>query len=144
MSAGTKIGVAVLSVALLGPPLFPTAGACAEAVAAASVEELSPEEAYRWLRENGSRDDVVLLDVRTPAEYQGEHIEGSVQIDFQSATFRQELEKMDRGKRYLVYCRTGNRSGKAVSLMQELRFREIRHLSGGIVKWKEAGLPTQR
>jgi rhodanese-related sulfurtransferase len=134
----------LLSTALLGAPFFPAAGAAAEAVEAAFVKNLSPEEASAWIRENESRGDVVLLDVRTPQEYSGERIAGAVLIDYLSGTFREELERMDRGKRYLVYCRTGNRSEKAVTLMKELRFREIRHLSGGIVKWKDAGLPTAR
>lgn len=135
---------ALLSVVLAGIPVLPAAGAAGDAVRPATVENLSPEEASAWIRKNGSGDDFVLLDVRTPAEYQAERIAGSVLADFQSATFREELEKMDRGKRYLVYCRTGNRSGKAISIMKELQFRDIRHLSGGIVKWKEAGLPTVR
>lgn len=143
MSATTNIVRALVSVALLGVPFFP-AGAAGDPLEAAAAGHLSPEEASAWIRENGSGDDFVLLDVRTPAEYRSERIAGSILIDFQSGAFREELERMDRGKRYLVYCRTGNRSGKAVSLMKELGFREIRHLSGGIVKWKEAGLPTVR
>ncbi|HEY7528636.1 MAG TPA: rhodanese-like domain-containing protein, partial [Candidatus Deferrimicrobiaceae bacterium] len=88
--------------------------------------------------------DFVLLDVRTPNEYREEHLQGAVSIDFLSGSFRQDLERLERGKTYLVYCRTGNRSGKAVSTMKELRFPNVLHMSGGILKWKEAGLPTVR
>ena len=144
MPARDDIARALLSLALLGVPSFPAGGVAAEAVEAASVENLSPEEASAWIRENGSRGDFVLLDVRTPQEYRDERIAGALLIDYLSESFREDLGSMDRGKRYLIYCRTGNRSGKAVSLMKELRFREVRHLSGGIVKWKEQGLPTVR
>lgn len=96
------------------------------------------------IREEGSHGDFVLLDVRTPQEYRDGHIAGAVLVDYNSASFKEELGRLDPGKTYLVYCRTGNRSGKAISLMMELRFRKVRHLSGGITKWKEEGLPTVR
>ena len=117
MSAKKDVARMLLLVALLGVPFFPAAGAAGESVEAASFENLTPEEAAAWLRENGSRGDVVLLDVRTPQEFRGERIPGAVLIDYLSATFREELGRMDRGKRYLVYCRTGSRSDKAVSAL---------------------------
>jgi rhodanese-related sulfurtransferase len=144
MWARKDIAMALASVALLGAP-FPWQGrAAAEVAGLASVDNLSPEEAAARIRENGPSGDLVLLDVRTPQEYRDGHIAGAVLIDYTSSSFKEELGRLDPGKTYLVYCRTGNRSGKAISLMKELRFRKVHHLSGGITKWKEEGLPTVR
>jgi rhodanese-related sulfurtransferase len=132
------------SAALLGAPCYWQGRAAAEAAGSAPVDNLSPEEAAAMIREKDSHADFVLLDVRTPQEYRDGHIAGAVLIDYTSSSFKEELGKLDQGKTYLVYCRTGNRSEKAISLMKELRFRRLRHLSGGITKWKEEGLPTVR
>ena len=54
------------------------------------------------------------------------------------------MAKLDRGKTYLVYCRTGNRTKGALKVMRELGFLSVLHLSSGITKWKEEGFPTAR
>jgi rhodanese-related sulfurtransferase len=144
MRAWKNIAMVLASATLLGAPCDWQGRAAAETAGSASVDNLSPEEAAAMIREKGSHGDFVLLDVRTPQEYRDGHIAGAVLIDYTSASFKEELGRLDPGKTYLVYCRTGNRSGKAISLMKELRFRNLRHLSGGITKWKEEGLPTVR
>lgn len=140
MKAWKNIAAILLSTMLAGFPVFPDV----EAAEDPGISERSPKEAAAMIRDYGSGKNFVLLDVRTPAEHGTERIDGAVLIDYFSPSFRDELEKLDRGKTYLVYCRTGNRSGKAVKVMKELGFHDIHHLSGGIVKWKEDGLPTER
>jgi len=103
---------------------------------------LSPAEARELIGKRAGGADFVLLDVRTPEEFQEERLRGAMDIDFLSDAFREELVKLDRGKTYLVYCRTGNRSNGALKVMREERFRDVYHLDGGITKWKEAGFPT--
>lgn len=111
---------------------------------AAGFREATPSEASAVLESRRGTPGFVLLDVRTPAEFAEERIDGSVNLDFQSKSFRDELGKLDREATYLLYCRSGNRSGKALKVMQELGFRDVIHLSAGIVQWKEKGLPTVR
>lgn len=105
---------------------------------------LSPVEARERIERSAGNPDFVLLDVRTPGEFRTERIGGAVLIDYNSSDFRAETARLDRGKTYLVYCRTGNRSAGALRVMKEEGFRNVYHLDGGIVKWKEAGLPTQK
>ena len=49
---------------------------------------------------------------------------------------------MDKSKTYLIYCRSGNRSGQALDIMEELNFREVYNMMGGILEWEAEGLPT--
>jgi len=144
MQAGNHIAVFLASMVLLGIPFRWHGEAAAEAQGPGAVENLSPKEAAALIRENGSRRDFVLLDVRTPQEYRDGRIAGAVLVDYTSGSFKEEMGGLDRGKTYLVYCRTGNRSGKAAAIMKEMQFKKVLHLSGGITKWKEEGLPTVR
>ncbi|MNK04054.1 Thiosulfate sulfurtransferase PspE precursor [compost metagenome] len=78
--------------------------------------------------------DKVLLDVRTPAEFQSGNLPKSVNIDFMGADFKNKMEKLDKSKTYFVYCRSGNRSGQAVSMMNKLGLTSF-NLVGGIDAW---------
>lgn len=84
----------------------------------------------------------VILDVRTLPEFTGEHLENALNLDYHAETFPDALNELDKNKTYLIYCRTGRRSGIALGIMKELNFREVYNMLGGIVQWKEAGLPT--
>lgn len=69
--------------------------------------------------------DVTYVDVRTPEEYNQGHIEGALNIDFRQDNFAEEINKLDKGRKYLVYCRSGNRSGQAVEIMRGLGFTDV-------------------
>lgn len=85
--------------------------------------------------------DLVLLDVRTPEEFAEGHLEGAVLIDFYDADFAEQLAALDPTVAYLVYCRSGNRSGQAMSVMDDLQFTSAVNVDGGIIAWAAAGLP---
>lgn len=80
-----------------------------------------------------------LIDVRTPKEFEEGHIENAKNIDFYSDTFKEEITKLDPNKPLLLYCRSGGRSGKTSKMLQELGFKKVYDLEGGILKWKEKG-----
>jgi rhodanese-related sulfurtransferase len=84
--------------------------------------------------------DLVILDVRTVGEYTEEHIEGAINIPV--GELEDRLEELDKTWELLVYCRTGNRSSSAVKILEDNGYTKIFHMTGGIVKWKEAGYPT--
>jgi rhodanese-related sulfurtransferase len=84
--------------------------------------------------------DLVVLDVRTPEEFAEGHLEDAVLIDFYDADFADQLAALERDVPYLVYCRSGNRSGEAMSMMEELGFTSAVDVDGGIVAWAAAGL----
>jgi len=89
-----------------------------------------------------ARDDVVVIDVRTPEEYDEGHLEGATRIGLADADFRDQLDELDRDASYLVYCRSDNRSGQAVAVMNEMGFTTVWDMDGGIVAWSEAGQPV--
>ena len=106
-------------------------------------EEMEPKEVFTILEKHRDNPDFVILDVRTPEEYDGGHIENAYLLNFRSDSFKDELEKMDKNKKYYVYCRTGRRSRKAVKLMKERGYNEAHNVIGGIDKWKRNRLPIE-
>ena len=106
------------------------------------IEDVNLEEAFALMEDNRSNQNFVIIDVRTPEEYANGHIEKAINLDFYSETFKDELDKLDRDKVYLIYCRSGNRSGQALNMMAELGFSEVYNMLGGMARWEEVGLPT--
>ncbi len=106
------------------------------------IENITPQEAFTLIQDNQNNPNFVIIDVRTPEEVADGYIENAVNIDFYSETFRDEINRLDKDKTYLIYCRSGNRSVKALNIMEELNFQEVYNMSGGIIKWKAEGLPT--
>ena len=107
-----------------------------------TIENITPQEAFTLIQNNQNNPDFVIIDVRTPQEFAEEHIENAINIDFRSQVFRDELNKLDKNKTYLIYCRSGGRSGNALNIMEELNFEEVYNMSGGIIVWNTEGLPT--
>lgn len=108
------------------------------------IEAITAPEALALIENNRNNREFVIIDVRTPEEFAKGHIENAVNIDFYSAIFRDDLDKLDKDKTYLIYCRSGRRSGLAVPMMQELDFMEIYDMLGGIVSWVAEGFATTR
>lgn len=82
-------------------------------------------------------ENTVLIDVRTPDEYAEGHIPNALNINFNAPDFAEQMEKMDKSKIYLVYCRSGARSGRAADLMSSSGFNTIYTLQGGVLGWNE-------
>ena len=107
-----------------------------------TLEDIGVQEAFELIQSNQGNPDFVIVDIRTPEEFNEGHIENSVNTDFYSETFREELDKFDKSKTYFIYCRSGNRSGRAMPVMKELGFQEVYNLSAGIKDWIAEGLPV--
>jgi len=119
--------------------------AVATTVAAGSpVANVTVGRAQKLIKEHAGKADFVILDVRTPEEFFEGHIDRAVNLDVQSPAFAKGLRALNRNRSYLVYCRTGNRSRRAILAMEELGFRSIFHMTEGIVKWKQQNLPLAR
>ena len=79
-----------------------------------------------------SNPNAVLVDVRTPAEFDASHIQGAINVDYENSNFGSEVKKLDASKTYFVYCRSGNRSSKSIVIMKDSGIKNIYDLQGGI------------
>lgn len=73
-----------------------------------------------------------LLDVRTPQEYNGGHIEGALNIPVDDLD--RHMSELPKDKPIVVHCQSGRRSARAVSMLQSAGFKEVYDL-GGIGNW---------
>lgn len=78
---------------------------------------------------------VVLIDVRTAAEFRQGAIGKAQNMDIMDRNFTHKITALDKDKTYLLYCRSGNRSGSACSIMSDAGFTNVYNLSGGIMSW---------
>ncbi|WP_304999627.1 rhodanese-like domain-containing protein [Duncaniella muris] len=86
-------------------------------------------------------DSVQLVDVRTPQEYAEGHIDGALNINVQSDDFKELAQReLSKDSTVLVYCRSGRRSLDAAEMLTRLGYNVV-NLKGGIIEWKEDGLP---
>lgn len=133
MSRVRLLATLVLSGALL-------LSACGGATAVADL--VSPGEGHVLLAE--APVGLVVLDVRTPAEFAEGHLAGAINVNVEGADFAGGISDLAEDAPVLIYCRTGRRSANAVAIMKDLGFTELYDLDGGIVDWIHAGLPTER
>ncbi len=73
-------------------------------------------------------DNFVIVDVRTPSEFEESHVAGAINIDFLNSEFKNKIAQLDKEKPYKVYCRSGNRSGQAMNLMKSIGFKNVENL----------------
>jgi adenylyltransferase/sulfurtransferase len=99
--------------------------------------EITPEELKEKL-ENG--EDIILIDVREPVEYEINRIEGSKLIPL--SKLPEKVNELDQTREIVLYCKMGGRSARAVQLLRELGFTRVKNLAGGIDAWIEKIDPT--
>jgi rhodanese-related sulfurtransferase len=101
--------------------------------AQAQFVTVTPEEAAIKMKKKRT----VVLDVRTKEEFTEGHLPKAVNIDvLDSANFVQQIQTLNRRKKYVVYCRSGKRSVKASELLAVSQFKHIYNMEGGILAWK--------
>lgn len=88
-----------------------------------------------------SSKDFLLIDVRTPKEYQKGHIVNAINISYFGSDFKTSIEKLPKDKLILMYCQTQHRSPLASKYMKKRGFTHIIDLSGGFMKWEGNNLP---
>ncbi|MEE9570256.1 MAG: rhodanese-like domain-containing protein [Gammaproteobacteria bacterium] len=89
-------------------------------------------------------ENAVIMDVRTPVEYEMSHITGAVNVNVQDESFEDLIVALDPNKTYIVHCTlnpAGGRSSRALETLQSLGFQHLYSLEGGYVAWKDAELP---
>ena len=110
---------------------------CASAVAQTKAP-LTPVEFSKQISED---QEAVIIDVRTPAEFQKGHLANALNINVSSDKFEEHLSAVDKNKPVYVYCLSGGRSTKAVARMRALGYNNITEMEGGMLKWRANNLP---
>ena len=102
---------------------------------------IDSKEAYGLIKADAN---IAILDVRTAKEFADGHVAGAVNIDVNQTDFAQKIDELDRSKTYIVYCRLGRRSRKAVGIMAAKGFKNLYNVSDGFVGWNKNGLPFEK
>jgi phage shock protein E len=82
-----------------------------------------------------SNQQIQLVDVRTPEEYNEGHLENALNININHSNFKELVQKLDKEKPIYIYCRSGVRSRKAGAVLEKMGFKQIFDLQGGILSW---------
>jgi rhodanese-related sulfurtransferase len=85
---------------------------------------------------------LIVLDVRSPEEFDHEHIKGAINANILGKEFESDIAKLDQTKPVLVHCAAGRRSSMALEELQaKTKFPQIYHMNDGFTAWKKAGKP---
>jgi rhodanese-related sulfurtransferase len=88
--------------------------------------------------------EVLIVDVRTPNEYNSGHIEGAVLCDVTAGSFDQKIQEYAKDQPVYIYCRSGSRSAGAMRKMKAMGFTEVYDLRGGVINWTKSGKPLTK
>jgi len=116
--------------------------AAQETVQKAVDMKVTHVDAAKALETMKARPELVVIDVRTPAEYASGHIDGAINIDYKNPNFATEITKLDASQDYLIHCRSGGRSTASLKHFKNGGFSHIIHMDGGMLGWDKAGQPT--
>lgn len=109
-------------------------------VFARSAIDVSVSEAARLIKNN----EVTIVDVRTPAEFNEGHIKNAKNIDFYGVKFEQQTQNLPKTSKILLYCKSGRRSAAAAEQLKKEGFDDLMNLKGGISAWEKANEPIER
>lgn len=119
------------------------------AAARAQVKELDPAELSQL---RSTKPDLLVVDVRESSEHEQGHIEGALLVPrgiLEAAAdlnYPKHVEALytARERPVVLYCATGGRSALGAVALQQMGFKEVYSLAGGIAKWQEGGYPLVR
>lgn len=101
------------------------------------IKNVSAEEFKVIIEEEVA--DVILIDCRTKPEFDAGHIKGAKLIDFYDPNFMDEISKLPKNEKYLIYCQTGSRSKAACGIMARAGMSNVYNMEYGIMEWYQKG-----
>ncbi|MFO7722453.1 MAG: rhodanese-like domain-containing protein [Bacteroidales bacterium] len=104
------------------------------------VDHISPDDAVEALQEN----DTVMIDVREVCEVDAERIPIDNILYHPMSVIVDRLQQIEKNQHIIVVCMEGVRSTKVANLLKFQGYKNVANLDGGLIRWKESGLPTIR
>ena len=90
-----------------------------------------------------NENDVKLIDVRRPSEFNNGHIENAINIDYYDGNFSKSFDNLDKSQTIVLYCKSGRRSSKSAVKLVEKGFNNVYNLDGGFEAWTLKGNDIQ-
>ena len=78
---------------------------------------------------------ILIIDIRRPEEFNSGHLPDAINIDYESANFKEKLQEITSKKKIAIYCRSGRRSAASIPVFEKIGFSEVIELDGGINAW---------
>ncbi len=103
------------------------------------MDRITPEEAKQLI----DTQNIIIIDLRTPAEYSDGHIPKAININFYNPSFISNISQLDKEKEYIVYCLSGGRSSASMQLFANQGFKKVHDLEGGIGAWDQENFPIE-
>jgi len=91
-----------------------------------------------------NRPEMSIIDIRPHIDFKREHIPQAENLDYNGHHFQEKVEKLDKNKEYIIYCKSGVRGEYFMGKMKESGFLEVYNILGGFVAWKVSKLPLVR
>jgi rhodanese-related sulfurtransferase len=104
----------------------------------AAIQKINVDD-FRLATENS-----VIIDVRTPGEYESGHIKNAININVSDSNFQEKIAQLNKNEKVYVYCKIGSRSNKAANILVKNGFKQVYDLNGGIISWQRANLPLEK
>ncbi|NNF36390.1 MAG: rhodanese-like domain-containing protein [Saprospiraceae bacterium] len=95
----------------------------------ATLNNISNEEFIKAIKVDP---DAIILDVRTPDEFEGDHLENAINFNYLSRTLSEDIESLNPERTYYVYCKTGRRSLRVCTLLKNSGFKKVYNLDQGL------------
>jgi rhodanese-related sulfurtransferase len=105
----------------------------------ANVSDISPQELLEL-----ASDSIVIIDVRTPEEYQQGHVPNAINVPLSEIVDNPAILASSKEKSIVLYCRSGYRAGKAANALQKDGYENLRHLEGDMLGWLKKGLAVEK
>jgi rhodanese-related sulfurtransferase len=105
-----------------------------------NVEQLLVNEVFEIY--NSKNDDYVFIDVREPQEWELGVIPGITKISL--GDIHSKLDELDKDKKYIIVCRSGQRSNNASRMMLQSGFKDVSNFQGGMLDWYDSDFPIEK
>ena len=89
-------------------------------------------------------ENAVIIDLRTPEEFEKGHIKNALNLNWDGTEFEQQLATLDKIQPIFVYCLSGGRSSDATNKMRKEGFENVVEMPGGMMEWRSKDLPETR